>query len=157
VRIEFTFSRDEAYFRELAGPWVRYRTLALDIAGWVALLVGLATISGAAVVGVAIGTAGLVLLVIGRVLRRRLVTMPAAMAAPRRWLVTDDGVTSHGELSDTEHAWTVVRQAGVLPSAYVLHLTGSPLMVDLPRSPLTADQDAELRTFLVGRGLLAAA
>jgi hypothetical protein len=94
---------------------------------------------------------GGVLLSLGR-WRRRLPVRPvsATFHAPRRWLITDDGMDSWTDLTTTRYDWSAFRSVTELPMAYLFQNRDG-VIVDVPREPLTADEDAAIRTVLKHR------
>lgn len=159
MRIAFTFSRSPEYFREQLRPGAKRavrRTLlvagALAVGGSLAVLVsqgdGAATVAGF----VAIFVAALLPL---RARRRfaAAVTVPVAWCAPRTYVITDDGLESSTDLTSSRWSWQAVRRVDERPEAYLFWQEG-PAVFDLPREPMTTGQEAELRAYLSGRGLL---
>jgi hypothetical protein len=72
---------------------------------------------------------------------------------PRNYVITDEGLESSTDLTSSRWGWQVVRRVEPRPQAYLFWQDG-PAVFDLPREPLTADQETELRAFLADRGLL---
>ncbi|MEV4642165.1 YcxB family protein [Actinoplanes sp. NPDC049548] len=157
--IEFTFSRDRDYFRPNLTPGARLRTRPLLIGGWYAVTAGAALVAflpgrPAAVLLGCVGVLGGIGLLVLRSRRiRAFVTVPASWLSPRRWLVTEGGVASSTHLTRARYAWSAFRTGVALPHCYLLVQDGN-VIVDIPRRPLSADQDAELGRFLVVRGIL---
>ncbi|MFI7602259.1 hypothetical protein [Actinoplanes sp. NPDC049681] len=159
MRIEFTFSRDGDYFRRQLTPGARQATVPL-LAGGGALVVAGVVVAGAlhftaavTVIGLALTLAGLALLVVRSRRVRTMVTVPGSWHSPRRWLLTDQGLESSTALTSAAHAWSTFRGGKVRDNAYILVQDG-PVIVDIPRLPLTREQDEELCAFLTARGLL---
>jgi hypothetical protein len=84
---------------------------------------------------------------------RAAVTVPAAWCAPRTYLVTDEGLESSSQVTSSHWSWQAVSRVDERPEAYLFWQDG-PRVFDLPREPMTADQEAVLQAFLSGRGLL---
>jgi hypothetical protein len=158
VHIEFTHSRTPEYFRRrfgpagavLAAPFQRLAAAGIVIAV-VIVLAGEASRKSLLTGGALLLTAAMMDL-IGRRRRQREVTVSAGWLAPRTWVLTDDSFTSYTDQSSNEFAWPVFRTLLETPDAYVLG-TGRPKYYDIPREPLDALQDAELRAFLHGLAL----
>jgi hypothetical protein len=159
VRIEFTYSRTSEYFRRLQRPVAirlvrRILTVALGLAafGSIAVLVsrgeGVGTVVGFVAVFVA-----LVLPLRARKVFQAVVTVPAAWCAPRTYIVTDEALESSTDLTSARWSWQAVRRVDDRPEADPFW-QDSPVMFDLPREPMTADHEAELRAFLNARELL---
>jgi hypothetical protein len=159
VRIEFTFSRDADYFRRLLLPTAGVRTRVLRNAALLASTVG-ATLAAAfhdRAAGLTLGSV-LVLAGVAALFARhrwivKMITVPASWHSPRRWLLTADGLESDSELTSATHAWSTFRSGHVRDDAYLL-IQGGPVIIDIPRLPLTAEQDTELNAFLQERGIL---
>ncbi|MER7274272.1 YcxB family protein [Dactylosporangium sp. NPDC000244] len=158
MRIEFTYSRSRQYFRAQlrAGAWRSVRSTlllsgVLAVGGVVAALGG----SSSRVTAVGIVAATLAVLMALRARHRFVdaVTVPAAWRAPRTWVITEDALESSTELTRQQWTWPAVRRVEERPEAYLFWPDG-PAMFDLPREPLTAAQEADLRAHLVGCGLL---
>jgi hypothetical protein len=161
VRIEFTFSRDADYFRRHLLPGARLRTKALRNAAGFAIAAGaaLAAAYREKAAGPGLG-AGLVLAGMLALLARhrwivKMITVSAAMQTPRRWMLTVDGLESTTKLTFARYAWSTFRSGHVRDNAYLLLHDGH--LIDIPRLPLTAEQDSELNAFLQERGVLDAA
>lgn len=159
MRIEFTFSRSPDYFREQLKPGAKRavrRTLltacALAVGGssavWISQGEGAATVVGFATIVVA-----LLLPLRARRMFAAAVTVPVAWCSPRTYLITDDGLESSTDLTSSRWSWQAVRRVDERPEAYLFWQDG-PRMFDLPREPMTTGQEAELRAYLSGRGLL---
>jgi hypothetical protein len=162
VRIEFTFSRDADYFRRQLSPAAWSRTRALRIFAWFVIPAGAVLTAvyhekaAGPVLGCGLILAGVVSLLVRRRRIAEMVTVPVDWHSPRRWSLTADGLESATELTSVTHAWSTFRAAEVCDNAYLLIQDG-PVIVDIPRLPLTAEQDAEVTTFLQERGILGAA
>jgi hypothetical protein len=161
VPIEFTYARTPGYFRWDLAPAAR-RAAGRRLAGALGLaLLGFAVIRfGDDVDGVTAVWVGAVFAVaVGFVLsraRRRYVAMmavPPFWCAARHYVIDDEAIRARTELSAVTYHWPLVRQVWIVPEAYVLHVEHFGIF-DVPRAPLTEQQDAELRTLLTARGLL---
>lgn len=159
MRIEFTFSRSPEYFREQlkidAKRTVRrtlLRALALAVMG--VIFVFISQGEGAALVVGAVAVLGALFLPLTAWrMFKAAVTVPTAWCGPRSWVVTDEGAESSTELTSLRWSWQAVFRVEERPNAYLLWQDG-PAMFDLPREPLTAVEDAEIRAFMLDRGLL---
>lgn len=160
MRIEFTYSRDGAYFRQQLMPGARRATALLLIAATVLLVAGMVMAgllhptAAVTVIGGGLIVAGLVLLVVRWRRVRAMVTVPPSWNSPRQWLLTDDGLESSSALTSSQHAWSTFRTGTKLETAYLLVQDGN-VIIDIPRQPLSREQDGELQSFLTTRGLLA--
>ncbi|MFC4072002.1 YcxB family protein [Actinoplanes subglobosus] len=157
MRIEFTFSRDAEYFRVQLIRAARRANLPWLLIGLAVLAAGFAAlfVLEQVVVGVVVVIVGVAVLVIWQIRVAAMVTVPLSWQSPRRWLLTDDGIESSSELTSAEYAWSTFRFGEATRVAYLLVQDGH-VIVDIPRRPLTDDQDAELRDFLSARGLVGA-
>jgi MYXO-CTERM domain-containing protein len=161
VQIEFTFSRSADYFRAQLMPAAKEATsrqfgaaLVTFVAG-VGILGSFSDTTAGTAIGAVLTLAGAVLLLLTRRRRTALVAVPESWLAPRRWRLDDDELASSSGRATSAYGWVAIRPGLVRPEAYLLrHEDGS--LIDVPREPLTAGQDAELRAFLTGRGLLTA-
>jgi hypothetical protein len=160
VQIEFTFSRSAEYFRAQLMPAAKEATSRRFGAALVTFVVGVGILGSfsetavGAAVGAALALVGAVLLLLVRRRRTALVAVPEAWLAPREWRLNDDQLASSSGPASSAYGWVAIRPGLVRPEAYLLrHEDGS--LIDVPREPLTPGQDAELRAFLTGRGLLA--
>ncbi|WP_430783530.1 YcxB family protein [Actinoplanes sp. G11-F43] len=73
------------------------------------------------------------------------------MLRPRTWVLTDDLFVSYTDRTSTEYAWPSLTMLTTLDDAYLLRSPAGKI-VDIPREPLTPEQDAELSAFLPDRG-----
>ncbi|MBW6435991.1 YcxB family protein [Actinoplanes hulinensis] len=78
---------------------------------------------------------------------RRTAPAPEAELVPHDWVLTDERLVASTAESSTEYEWSAFEAMWVLDDAYLLR-TATGRTVDIPRAPLTTEQDAELRTFL---------
>ncbi|MCU7729072.1 YcxB family protein [Actinoplanes sp. KI2] len=112
--------------------------------------------SGANLLGQLVGVLGCCLLA-NTAVTRRLVAADANRE-PRRWAIDDDGLRSGNRLGSVHWTWAQVHRAVEYPDRYLLYQSDNPhtATFDVPREPLTPDQDDEFRAFLTDRGLLPA-
>ncbi|GGN60735.1 hypothetical protein GCM10010112_17300 [Actinoplanes lobatus] len=78
---------------------------------------------------------------------RRTAPVPESELIPHDWVLTDERLVASTAESSTEYEWSAFEAMFVLDDAYLLR-TGTGRIADIPRAPLTPEQDAELRTFL---------
>ncbi|GAA2632906.1 YcxB family protein [Paractinoplanes durhamensis] len=160
MRIEFTFSRGPDYFSTIMVPGNVLRTRPLWVTGWFGVVAGLAlaVLLGGELRALGVG-AGLVLagaaLLLVRTWLIRADRVPESFLSSRRWLLTDEYVESRTDLTVARHYWAGFRAAAILDHLYMLFCDRGP-MLDVPREPLTAEQDEQFAAFLRGRGLLGA-
>jgi hypothetical protein len=157
VRIEFTHSRSEEYFRaQLRADAWRGVGSTLLLAAALAVGGGFTVSSDADPQTSTFGVAAVVMsILLVFTARRRFVnavTVPAQWHRPRSWVITEDALESHTDLSSQRWTWAVVHRVEQRPEAYLFWQAG-PTMFDLPRAPLTTTQEAELQAHLVGLGL----
>ena len=138
-------SADRAWQRSY---WPGGATVAIGLAlllsgGW-----------GVTVLGQFVAVIGGCLLGNALVARRRLAA--DAGREPRQWTINDNGLRSGNRLGSVHWTWIRVRRVVERPDVYLLYQSDSPhtATFDVPRDPLTPDQDSELRAFLTDRGLL---
>jgi hypothetical protein len=155
VHIEFTHARTRAYFRRVlsagaerkAQPYVVATLTLLAIALLLAL--GGEFSANALLLAVPLAVLALVPLAVAGWQWRRAVTVPASRLTPRTWTLTGESYASRTADSSTEIAWPDFVSFRATDDAYVLrHRAGATF--DIPREPLTADQDTELAAFLRG-------
>jgi hypothetical protein len=159
VLLEFSSARPPGPEPAIDRPWHRSAGpgIAVLAAGAVAIIAG----DGADVL---VSLLGAVLAMTGggmlgtRFARRR--RSPGAKPArePRQWTITDDDLRSGNRRGSVRWAWGWVGRVVDRPDVYLLYHDDAPhgFPFDIPRDSLTADQDGELRAFLIGRGLLPA-
>ena len=159
MRIEFTYARSPEYFRGLLRPMAlravrRVAGTALGLAAvGVLLVVGSQGEGVGTLVGIPAAFASLMLLFTARRVYVETVTVPAIWTESRTFMVTDDGLESTSSLTSLMWAWPAVRRVEPRPEAYLFWRDGEP-MFDVPRQPLTAEDEQSLRAFLAERGLL---
>jgi len=110
----------------------------------------------ALIAGAGMVLVGAVLLVVHRLWIRGGEGLPASFGTPRSWLLTDERLESKTELSIVRHDWSVFRHVMVRNHAYLL-IKSPGVVIDVPREPMTKEQDAEFKAFLWSRGLAGAA
>jgi hypothetical protein len=162
MRIEFTINRSAAYFRSLRRPDALRAIRSMVLGAGVCIVVGVVSFVAAqaegvgAVLGFILAIVGGMSLVRARKVYALLVTAPAGWSLLRQYMVTGDALESSTEGTSVRWTWAAVNHVEERPEAYLFWQAG-PVMFDLPRSALTATEDAELRAFLAGRGLSVAA
>lgn len=153
MRIEFVHTRDSDHLAHPgppdpeATPVPAYVLGSLvTLAGAIVLVTGLGD-ARTAVLGTLIVLAGLVLVAAARQRARRPPALPEGQRCEQRWLITDDGVEITDDHTSTRATWAAFSRAAALPRAYVLAMRDRNDMrtVDIPREPLTAEDDAALR------------
>ncbi|MET7402691.1 YcxB family protein [Dactylosporangium sp. NPDC005572] len=164
MRIEITYAKPQAYYRRhLAAGAMRALWLRLTVVAGLAVLGSLVVAYGDDVEGfTAVWIGGIFVVFIAGVLwgaRRRyveLVTAPDFWCEPRTYVVDDEGLHRGHDLSAVTYRWPLVLRVTVIPEAFVFHLEHYGIF-DLPRAPLTGEQEAELQQFLADRDNSAAA
>ena len=158
VRIEFVYRRDAAYFGEpysVKRPWIGYLLAGSVILGGIGLAAWMDD-PATKLIGVAVAAGGMLW---GLIVRRSrpsaavLADLMAEATGPRRWLLTDDGMESETELTSSRYALDVFRSVVAWPRSYRL-ATDWGYWVDIPREPLTPDDDRALRAVLTRHQLL---
>jgi hypothetical protein len=158
VRIEFMYVREPGYFQDPRlvatgrSSTPRYIFAAVICMAGV-LAIGVRDTPGGVVTGACLVAAGLLLVVLTRRASRDSVAVPAGATSPRRWVITEHGLTSSTEVTSAEYRWPAFRRLIVWPHAYLLR-TGEGIIIDVPRQPLTPDEDIALRAVLRSHGLL---
>ncbi|GAB7052981.1 YcxB family protein [Catenuloplanes indicus] len=164
MRIEFTYARPQEYFRE-------QRTQAGRAAAAPSLLGGVLLIPAGTAWGLTallstgikdeLALAGLALILIGIGLCIRAhdiwqdeLTVPASWCTPRDWLITDEALESTTPIGSTTWNWAAIRYAVRIPHAYFFRAEEGGRSFDVPREPLTDEQEQALETFLVERGMI---
>ncbi|MGI5175779.1 YcxB family protein [Dactylosporangium sp. CA-152071] len=157
MRIEFTYSRSQDYFR------AQLRADAWRGVGPTLMLTAMLAVGGA-VTGLgdanpqsaAFGVAALVVAILLALKARyqfvAAVTVPELWHRPRTWSITEDALESNTELTSQQWRWAAVERVEQRPEAYLFWQ--GPVMFDLPRAPLSTGQESELQTHLVELGLL---
>lgn len=155
VHIEFTHSRSQAYFRAQLARGASERTqfsrtvAQLLIAGGVAVPVVMHGDGRSVRIGVLVGLLGVLVLAATLWRRHRMVTVHPDRCAERVWLLTDDVLESRSENTIVRTSWSVLKVAQVRAEAYLL-MSSTGTIVDIPRAPLTREQDAEVGAFVAG-------
>ena len=81
------------------------------------------------------------------------VTVPALWHRPRSWVITEDALESHTDLSSQRWTWAAVQRVEQRPEAYLFWQDG-PTMFDMhPWYRRPPSQEAELQAHLVELGL----
>jgi len=83
-------------------------------------------------------------------------SIPAFAYGPREFVISDSEVTINSAPSSTRMTWETITRVKQRPYAFALYMYNRNVC-DVPRAPMTDEQDEQLRQFLVGRGLLRAA
>ena len=157
MTIEFGYTRDAAYLRRLARPAIRARVWAL--AWFVAALLGIAVLcfltGDGRAVGAGLLSCALAVMTVQQSLdsRRVLRDMPAHLLEPTEFAITDDSVATSSASVAGRRAWSTFTRATESPTAYLLW-NSRRQYVDVPRSPLTNEQDEQLPSFLIASRLL---
>ncbi|GAA4929891.1 YcxB family protein [Actinoplanes utahensis] len=153
MHIEFTHTRTPEYFRRqfargadmivgpvrMVGVIVAFAALFIALAGEFAPK---ALFTGGALLALAAALFGFAFW-----RWKRAVTVPESWLNPRTWVLTTTSFTSSTENSSAEVDWSAFGSVQVTEQAYLL-VTRQAKIYDIPREPLTAEQDAELRAFL---------
>ncbi|MFC4044525.1 YcxB family protein [Dactylosporangium siamense] len=166
MHIEFTFARPQKYFRTYAAPKARHAALPGVLTAGVLVLLGYAVVgfvddiawswlpAGPTVIGFFVIPTGYALWRAWRSYAA-LMNVPEFLSLPRQYRVDDEALHASTDLSAVTYRWPLVQTVWVTPEAYVFGVRNFGIL-DLPRVPLTEQQDAELRAFLAARGLLPA-
>jgi hypothetical protein len=158
MNIRFTAVRDREYLRRLVRESVRGSTWSGRL-----YLLGLLVISVLCFVSgdgraVLAGLLSMSLCALSwqqmsfparRILRR----LPPYAFEPHEIVITDSGLAITSAVAATRMAWATFTRAQERPYAFVLFGHGETYR-DVPRSPLTSQQDEQLRRLLIDRGLL---
>jgi hypothetical protein len=162
--IAFTFARPPEYFgwhlqsdaRRAAGRWVA-AAAGLALLGCAVVAFG-DDVEGGTAVWVGVLFAGATGFLLWHARRRyvALMAVPPFWLAPRRYLIDDEALQASTELSAVTYRWPLVQKVAVVPAAYLFAVQHFGVF-DLPRAPLSEQQDAELRAFLAARNLIPAA
>ncbi|MFC4996244.1 YcxB family protein [Dactylosporangium cerinum] len=166
MHIEFTFARPQSYFRTYAAPKARHAALPGVLTAGVLVLLGytvVAFVDGVVWIGLSAVplTIGLFAVPTTYALWRAWRNYAALMnvlefwSLPRQYRVDDEALHASTDLSAMTYRWPLVQTVWVTPEAYVFGVQHFGIF-DLPRVPLTEQQDAELRDFLAARALLTA-
>ncbi|PWK51458.1 hypothetical protein BC793_102487 [Actinoplanes xinjiangensis] len=153
VHIEFTHARTRPYFRRILAAGAKRKAQPYAVAaGAVASVAGFVAVGGefsrnALLLAVPLLVLALVPLAIAGRLWRREITVPDARLAPHTWTLTGAGYSSRAAGPPTDIAWPEFVSFRATDDAYVLrHRAGG--IYDVPREPLSTDQDTELAAFL---------
>lgn len=160
MHIEFTFSRTPEYWQgKFTAERSRIGTLAGFLVPPVAILALFILVFGEFSPAAALTGGALVLLavaagVLARTLHRRAARdslRPAdALLTPRTWVLTDETLVSFTDQSSAEFPWSSFTALSTMDDTYLLWNT-SGKTIDIPREPLTPEQDAELAALLRDR------
>lgn len=105
---------------------------------------GFATVFG----GVMVVADGVVEPIVGWFAYRSAIKVPASWSTPRTYRITEEGLESLMRWS-----WSAVRSVQQWPEAYLFWQDGG-VAFDLPREPMTPEQEADLQQLLASRNLL---
>ncbi|HWS32807.1 MAG TPA: YcxB family protein [Actinoplanes sp.] len=157
MHIEFAYARTPEYFRNKFQPEPSRAAVLLHylVIPIVFLALFILVFGGLAPKAVLTGGGLIVLAVVVAVLSRtlarraaRISTRPAdGMLTLRTWVLTDELMASHTTESSAEFTWSSFTSLWTMDDAYVLR-TAAGRAIDIPREPLTPEQDTELNTFL---------
>jgi hypothetical protein len=162
VHIEFTHARTRPYFRRVLLATAKRKTQPFTGAAGAFLVVTLVIAIGGELSADALLIAALpavlvlATLAVAGWLWQRALTVPDDRLAPRTWTLTSETYSSRGFSADsgpgapessTDIAWPDFVSFRTTDDAYVLrHRTGATF--DIPRAPLSPEQDTELAAFL---------
>lgn len=164
VRIEFTYARPREYFRQQMASTARLAAMP-SMVGAVLLAVAGAVwaLSALLMSGVtndlALGGLALILIAIGLCIRARErweaeVVVPASWCSPRDWLITEEALEATTPIGRTTWSWAAIRYAVKIPDAYFFRAEAGGQSFDVPRKPLTEEQEQVLVDFITERGLV---
>jgi hypothetical protein len=152
VHIEFTHTRTPGYLRHrltagaqrATAPWTTTAAV-LAVAGVVVVLGGEAA-PGSLLIGIPLLVAAAVIAAVAWWRWKRAVAVQDGWLSPRTWRLTDERFHTSGDGNSADVEWTEFTSFLVQDDAYVLtRSTGE--VYDIPREPLTTEQDAELVAF----------
>ncbi len=153
MHIEFTYARTRAYFRRVLAAGAKRKVQPYLVATGTILAIALLLAVGgefsakALLLAIPLAALALVPLALAGRRWRRAVTVPDSRLTPRTWSLTGEAYASRTDDSSTEIVWSDFVSFRATDDAYVLrHRAGATF--DIPREPLTAEQDTELATFL---------
>jgi hypothetical protein len=168
VHIEFTHARTRPYFRRVLAAGAKRKAQPFAVAAGAVAFPALCIAVGgefsrnALLIAVPLAVLSLLPLAVAAWLWRREVTVPDTRLAPRTWTLTHESYSSQAAspaapsptasatasaVSATVIAWPEFVSFRATDDAYVLrHRAGA--TYDVPREPLSPDQDIELADFL---------
>lgn len=82
--------------------------------------------------------------------------LPDYFYGPREFVISDSELTVNSPTTSSRMTWETFKRAEQRSYAFILYLYPYHAC-DVPRAPMTDEQDEQLRQFLIGRGLLRAA
>jgi hypothetical protein len=162
VRIEFTYRRAADHFGHPANPRPEASSVPAFVFGVMAALLG-ATIMvlvrdepRPGVAGAAIFLFGVAVIVGARQQSRRPYAVAPAARTERRWVLTDQAIEVSTELTEARSVWAAFAGASVLPKSYLLVMKdrNDRRTFDIPREPLTPEDDQALRAVFQENGIL---
>ena len=83
-------------------------------------------------------------------------SIPAFAYGPREFVISDSELTVNSAITSSRMTWEIFKRAEQRSYAFILYMYPYHAC-DVPRAPMTDEQDEQLRQFLIGRGLLRAA
>ena len=164
VRIEFTYARPQEYFRTQLAQAGRAAAMPsllgavlLSVTGGVWVIVTLA--SAGIKDELALGGLALILIAVGLCIRAHdrwqdEVAVPPSWCTPRGWLITEEALESTTPIGSTTWNWGGIRYAVRIPNAYFFRAEVGGRSFDVPREPLTDEQEEALENFIIERGLV---
>ncbi|GAB7042894.1 MULTISPECIES: hypothetical protein [Catenuloplanes] len=164
MRIEFTYARPREYFREQRAQAGRAAAAPSLLGGVLLLAAGIAwgltaLLSAGIKDELALAGPALVLIGVGLCIRAHdrwqdELAVPASWCTPRDWLITDEALESSTPIGSTTWNWAGIRYAVRIPHAYFFRAEEGGRSFDVPRAPLTDEQEQTLEDFLVERGMI---
>ncbi|MDR7273671.1 hypothetical protein [Catenuloplanes atrovinosus] len=164
MRIEFTYARPREYFRDQQAQAARAAAMP-SLLGAVALIAvgpswaAFALLSPDVTDELALAGLALMLIAVGLAIRahdqwQEGMTVPASWCLPREWLITEEALESTTPIGSTTWNWAGIRYAVRIPNAYFFRAEVGGRSFDVPREPLTEEQEQALEDFMVERGLV---
>ncbi|GIE32889.1 hypothetical protein Ait01nite_059340 [Actinoplanes italicus] len=152
MHIEFTHARTPDYFKRRFAAGAQRAAAPYSTAAAVFGFAGLIIILGgeAAPTSLLIGVPLLVVAAVFTAVAgwrwKKESTVRDGWLSPRTWRLTDEKFHSSTDESSADIEWSEFRSFLVQDDAYILFLPGGKVY-DIPREPLTPEQDAELVKF----------
>ena len=156
--VEFEFTPDRRYARRLFARTSRPARAAQAAVVVVLVLAGFGAVTADAWAIVA----GLLALAVGFALAVRLIVstglgvqrVPEAWFAPRQYTVDGEEMAVHSARFTAAYRWDAVARVARINGAFVIHLASVNGFIDLPTTPMTAEQLEIVSDILVKHGLL---